>query len=126
MNLTTLFKKREQMLHQPLENCHDGIGALDWVNVLDGDDLASKRLNFLHDDILPPGVSIGSHQHTDDEEYYYIISGCGVMTLNDEQFAVNAGDITAVYPGGSHGLVNTGSEDLRIMVVSVKHESNQP
>ena len=118
MNKTTFLKKREDMLRQPLENCHDGKGALDWIEVLDGEDLKARGLNFVHDDILPPGVSIGNHRHTGDEEYYYIVSGTGIMTLDQERIVVAAGDITAVYSGGVHGLENTGNEDLRIIVIS--------
>jgi glyoxylate utilization-related uncharacterized protein len=118
MDKTTFLKKRADMLREPLENCHDGIGALDWIVVLDHNDLKGRGLNFIHDDILPPGVSIGHHKHTGDEEYYYILSGKGVMTLDGERFEVTAGDITAVYPGGMHGLENTGAEDLRIIVIS--------
>jgi uncharacterized cupin superfamily protein len=125
MNKTTFLKKREDMLRQPLENCHDGKGALDWIVVLDGDDLKERGLNFVHDDILPPGVSIGNHRHTGDEEYYYIVSGKGIMTLDQERIEVNGGDITAVYPGGVHGLENTGNEDLRIIVISVHIKPNE-
>ena len=81
--------------------------------------LPTCHLGFTHDDILPPGVSIGIHRHEKDEEYYDNISGCGVMTLDDKQFEVKAGDITAIFPGGSHGLVNNGTEDLRIMVIGI-------
>jgi hypothetical protein len=51
MTDTTLIKKHPDMRHEPLENCHDGEGALDWKEV------------------LAPGVSIGIHSHKDDEEY---------------------------------------------------------
>jgi quercetin dioxygenase-like cupin family protein len=117
------LKKKKDMLRQPLENCHDGQGALDWTEVLDEGDLKERGLNFVHDDVLPPGVSIGNHRHTEDEEYYYIVSGKGVMTLDQERFEVTAGDITAVYPGGMHGLENSGSEDLRILVISAHIKS---
>ena len=123
MKQTTTFKKRKDMPRQPLENCHDGKGALDWTVVLDGDDLKEGGLNFVHDDILPPGVSIGNHRHDTDEEYYYILSGKGVMTLDQERVEVTGGDITAVYPGGVHGLENTGNEDLHIFVFSVQHKT---
>lgn len=32
---------------------------------------------------------------------------------------MTGGDITALFPGGVHGLENTGNEDLRIIVISV-------
>jgi mannose-6-phosphate isomerase-like protein (cupin superfamily) len=124
MDQTTFLKKRKVMRREPLEKCHGGIGALDWIEVLDGEDLKGKGLNFVHDDILPPGVSIGVHKHTGDEEYYYIVSGKGIMTLDQERMEVTMGDITAVYPGGMHGLENTGSEDLRIIVISARIKPN--
>ncbi|MFC1714642.1 cupin domain-containing protein [Candidatus Poribacteria bacterium] len=118
MQKTTLIKRRKDMIRQPLPECHGGRGALDWISVLDGADTRGKHINFIHDDILPPGASIGIHTHEHDEEYYYIVSGGGTMTLDGEQFEVSSGDITAVYPGGSHGLENDTNEDLRIIVIS--------
>ena len=119
MTATTTIKRRAQMHQGPLPECHGGQGALDWTSVLAGEDLQGKHLRFFHDDVLAPGVSIGVHRHEDDEEYYYIVSGSGTMTLDGERFPVEAGDITAVYPGGEHGLENDGDEDLRIIVISV-------
>ena len=119
MSDTTLIKKHPAMRHEPLENCHDGKGALDWKEVLAPGDLKNRRLNFVHDDVLAPGVSICVHAHQSDEEYYYILSGKGTMSLDGEDFRVGAGDITAVYPGGAHGLLNDGDEDLRVLVFSV-------
>ena len=120
MNTTTFVKKQKEMRRQPLEQCHDGRGALDWTCILNGEELQGRGVNFIHDDVLPPGVSIGPHRHTGDEEYYYIISGRGLMTLNQERIEVAAGDITAVFPGGLHGLENTGDQDLRLIVISIK------
>ncbi len=116
---TTLSKKREEMPQGPLDQCHGGQGSLAWVGVLGREDLPGRLLNFVHDDVLAPGVSIGLHQHLADEEYYYILSGEGTMTLDDRRFPVRAGDITAVFPGGRHALENTGSADLRLVVISV-------
>ena len=116
---TTLIKKRGEMRRQPLTNCHDGEGALDWTNVLDPSEVEGRQLHFLHDDVLAPDVSIGLHTH-DEEEYYYIISGKGTMTLNGKRSTIEAGDITAIYPGGSHALVNDDDEDLRVLVIGLR------
>ena len=117
---TVLMKRRCDMPSKPLPNCHDGHGALDWVEVLGKQDVEGRAVNFVHDDVLAPGVTIGVHQHTHDEEYYFVLSGSGAMTLNEHRFEVGPGDITAVFPGGTHGLENTGDDDLRIIVFSVK------
>lgn len=115
---TTLLKRRAEMRRGPLPHCHEGNGTLDFTVVLEGAELAGRQLKFLHDDILAPGVSIGIHPH-DHEEYYLILSGQGDMTLDGERVAVQTGDITAIYPGGSHGLENTSEEDLRILVIGL-------
>lgn len=107
---------------QDFDRCHNGHGAIQWLGVLDGNDPGGKRVNFVHDDVLPPNTSIGVHTHTDDQEYYYIVSGSGVMTLDGKEHDVAAGDITIVFPGGSHGLANRSPEDLRIIVISVSVE----
>jgi mannose-6-phosphate isomerase-like protein (cupin superfamily) len=116
---TTLLKKRAQMKRGPLDRCHGGEGALDFTVVLGGDDTKGRRLRFVHDDILKPGVSIGVHKHEHDEEYYLVLAGRGVMTLDGVAHEVGPGDITGVYPGGTHGLLNTGAEDLRVIVFAV-------
>jgi uncharacterized RmlC-like cupin family protein len=119
MSPTTLLKKRVSMERKPLAACHDGHGALDWINVVEKKEAGSRKLNFLHDDILKPGVSIGEHRHEHDEEYYYFLSGRGTMMLDGTRCQVEAGDLAAVFPGGTHGLVNDGDEDMRIIVFSV-------
>lgn len=119
MNDTTRIKKQADMERSPLPNCHEGVGVLDWTVVLDRSETEGRRLQFFHDDILPAGASVGVHSHASDEEYYYVVSGTGVMTLDGRRHEVGPGDITAVYPGGSHGLENPGPEPLRFIVVSV-------
>ncbi|GAB4469690.1 MAG: cupin domain-containing protein [Armatimonadaceae bacterium] len=117
---TTLIKRRQAMKRDPLPRCHGGEGSLDWTVVLDGADTKGRKLHFIHDDILAPGVSIGIHPHDTDEEYYLILSGNGVMTLDGEKFAVGPGDVTAIFPGGSHGLENTGTDEMRVIVIGLR------
>ncbi len=116
---TTLIKRNAAMQHDTIHNCHDGIGDLIWTGVLEKDETHHKRLNFFHYNTMPPGASIGDHHHTDDEEYYFIVSGRGTMTLDGAAHDVGPGDITAVFPGGTHGLANTGAENLVFIVMSI-------
>jgi mannose-6-phosphate isomerase-like protein (cupin superfamily) len=116
---TSLLKKASETKQVPLPECHGGHGVVDWTDVLSGSPIEGRRLNFLHDDILKPGVTIGIHTHESDEEYYYILSGNGIMTLDGENHQVGPGDIAAVFPGGSHALMNDSKNDMRIIVFSV-------
>ncbi|MDR1875905.1 MAG: cupin domain-containing protein [Synergistaceae bacterium] len=67
---------------------------------------------------LKPGDSIGFHKHEVNEDVYIVISGTGIFKNDDgRDYPVKAGDITIARKGQSHGLSNTGSEDL--VVISV-------
>jgi uncharacterized cupin superfamily protein len=125
MSPTSAIKTRAHMARAPLPHCHGGAGALDWTEVLAPADLEGRSLKFIHDDILPPGASVGEHPHPDDEEFYYILSGEGDMVLDGQPHPVTAGDIAAVFPGGSHALVNTGPLPLRFLVICVHAPPNE-
>lgn len=64
---------------------------------------------------LKPGSAIGYHLQKEDE-IYYVLSGKGVMTIDDKPFEVGPGTAILTRPGSSHGLKQTGTEDLVIMI----------
>ncbi len=65
--------------------------------------------------VLKPGAAIGYHLQNEDE-IYYIVSGNGIMKMNDSTFTVKAGDAILTRPGSSHGLQQTGKADLVIII----------
>ncbi|MEN8169725.1 MAG: cupin domain-containing protein [Pseudomonadota bacterium] len=65
--------------------------------------------------VLPVGTTTLLHRHHHSEELYYITSGKGLMTLDNEQFAVSAGDTITIPPGTPHSVKNTGNEELKIL-----------
>jgi mannose-6-phosphate isomerase-like protein (cupin superfamily) len=64
---------------------------------------------------LKPGSAIGYHQQKEDE-IYYVLSGRGVMTIDGKSFEVTPGTAVLTRPGSSHGLKQSGSEDLVILI----------
>ena len=64
---------------------------------------------------LKPGSGIGYHEQKEDE-VYYILGGHGVMMLDDKAHDVGPGTAILTRTGSSHGLKQTGSEDLVIMI----------
>ena len=64
---------------------------------------------------LKPGSGIGYHEQKEDE-VYYVLSGKGVMTIDDKPFDVAPGTAILTRPGSSHGLRQTGGEDLVILI----------
>lgn len=65
--------------------------------------------------ILHQGSAIGYHLQKEDE-IYYVLSGQGEMQMNGKTFEVHAGDAILTRPGSSHGLKQTGKEDLVIII----------
>lgn len=64
---------------------------------------------------LKPASGIGYHEQKEDE-IYYVLSGRGTMTVDGKSFDVEPGTAVLTRPGSSHGLKQTGTEDLVIMI----------
>lgn len=94
---------------------HGGDGHIQFVRPFTGEEF-DTAIHFIDYVEIPPQASIGCHAHGDDEEVYFIVSGNGTMTVNDEQFAVTAGDLIVNRRGWTHGLVNTSDEALKVLV----------
>jgi mannose-6-phosphate isomerase-like protein (cupin superfamily) len=69
--------------------------------------------------ILHPGSSIGYHKQEKDEVYYYT-SGTGRMNINGQEFDVKPGDCTLTRMGSSHSVLQTGKDDLVIIIAYEK------
>ena len=120
MDNTSFIKKNSELHCDVIHDCHDGSGPLECAVLLEQDETAMKRVKFVHRDVLPPGTSIGSHAHENDEEYYIFTKGKGVMILDGREHAVEAGELTAVFPGGSHGVRNDSDDELHLLVICVE------
>jgi mannose-6-phosphate isomerase-like protein (cupin superfamily) len=61
---------------------------------------------------LKPGDAVPVHQHVGNNETYYLLQGEGEYTDEDKKLPVKAGMVTFCADGGTHGLKNTGKENL--------------
>ena len=101
-----------------LVSAHNGIGEIEFCRVLTDEDFASN-CDFVDYAVLPEGTSIGIHTHGNDEEIYFILSGKGLMTVNEKEFEVREGNVILNKPGWSHGLYNPNKDSLTILVVQI-------
>ena len=113
-----MIKNFYQATPKTADKCHGGEGTIRIVEIFK--EFATKMRHF-HYTVLPPGTSIGSHKHGNDEEFYVVLEGTGEMEEDGVKQAVGAGDVIMNVPYGRHGLVNTSStDDLKILVFEVK------
>ncbi len=97
---------------------HKGTGQVKDVLLFNDGDFYTN-LRFFRYMVLPAGTSIGYHQHGDNEELYVILKGDGVMQINEAHKVVKSGDVIVNQPFDTHGLTNTSSSDMEILVFEV-------
>jgi mannose-6-phosphate isomerase-like protein (cupin superfamily) len=76
-----------------------------------------KEIGFLAIASLAPGKTIEAHIDPY-EEIYFVMTGMGEMSVENETRHVTPGDATWIPTGSSHALTNSGTEDLVILVVA--------
>lgn len=69
---------------------------------------------------LAEGCSIGLHQHIDEDELYFIISGRGIVTDGEMVKDVKAGTSILTRSGESHSIENCEKEELVMIAVIPK------
>ena len=99
------------------------------IESMDGDGFIKRRNLFGSLSNLPiqieiweldEGVSEGDHIHGDArplEEIYYFLEGSGEMTIEGEKVLVEKDDALMVPPKVDHGIRNTGTGPLKMMIV---------
>jgi quercetin dioxygenase-like cupin family protein len=79
----------------------------------------NKALNnlVLSSTLLHPGKSTSGHRHAGQEEVYFFTMGVGTMQLDDETFAVKAGDIIQIKDNVFHRVFNDSNDELYFVCV---------
>jgi mannose-6-phosphate isomerase-like protein (cupin superfamily) len=112
------MKKRTSEAMQHVKNCHNGEGSITLFPAYDrGSDGGSVR--FIHVTTVPPGSSIGIHRHGDNRERYIVLEGSGTMIVDGKVIEIASGDCIDNEPYGEHGLENTGSADMILLIFEV-------
>jgi uncharacterized cupin superfamily protein len=68
--------------------------------------------------VPPKAIPWRYHSHSAQWEFYYVISGNGIVRHSDGRDEVGAGDAFLFKPGQPHQLINEGDADLVLMVVA--------
>ncbi|WPJ94801.1 cupin domain-containing protein [Coraliomargarita algicola] len=61
---------------------------------------------------LEPGASVGEHSHQDEEDFYYCISGTGIVVDNGSEHPFTPGTLQITRSGESQAIRNTGETEL--------------
>ena len=69
---------------------------------------------------LPSGSRIKEHSHQPDAEIYYMLEGEAIVTDNDTQAVIHAGDVVFTGNGDRHSIANNSGKDIRFLACILK------
>jgi mannose-6-phosphate isomerase-like protein (cupin superfamily) len=103
---------------------HGGAGRIATRHVLRPEDFHSTW-TFLDHAVLGPGGSVGYHYHDALEECFIVLHGKGLMTIDEQTFAIAEGSVTWQGIGQGHGIYNPGPEELGFLRVAVAQKNEE-
>lgn len=87
-----------------------------------GEAAGSQKIYVNIDYVPPKAYSTKYHSHSQQEEFFMILSGTGTLRLNQEEKTVGQGDFIAKPAGKNlaHTFYNSGDEILTILDIGTK------
>jgi quercetin dioxygenase-like cupin family protein len=110
-----MIKRSAEMRLEQREKMRDGDGRVDILHLMEKESLPAGRLFSVV--TLEPDCSIGSHTHTGETEFYYIIEGEGIVSEADGEKLVHPGDLVITGNGESHAIRNKSTDTLRFIAL---------
>lgn len=99
-------------------NMRGGEGTVKLMGIVQKDALPPKvRLASLV--TLEKGCGIGFHEHSGEEEMFYVLSGEGILNDNGIERLIKAGDSHLCKDGQSHAVHNEKDEPYKMLAVVV-------
>lgn len=91
-----------------------------------GKSVGSQKIYVNLDTVPSNGYSTKYHSHSQQEEFFYILSGSGILRLNDENVSVHAGDFFSKCAGKgiAHTFFNSGKESLLILDIGTNERED--
>ncbi len=89
-----------------------------WGDNCDGWHLLQDSSLSVIEERMPPGASEVGHFHRNAQQFFFILSGRGMMETNGERILLLAGQGVAIPPGTRHQFRNHSEEAVRFLVIS--------
>ena len=86
----------------------------------------SRKIYVNIDDVPPKAYSTKYHSHSQQEEFFMILSGTGTLRLNGKEYTVKQGDFIAKPAEHeiAHTFYNSGNESLVILDVGTNEKED--
>ena len=115
---------RDLFPRETLTNVRDGNGTLYRQIILQQEEMLGHGTIFAKFSI-PPGCSIGLHQHKGGSEWYFVLSGSGsLLGAHSKKNPIKAGQLALLDELGMHGIENDGDECLEIIALGLQYQQS--
>jgi mannose-6-phosphate isomerase-like protein (cupin superfamily) len=111
-------------LLRPVESLHGGRGTVRYRRAL-RPEMFQTNWGYVDHLILPTDTSDGLHRHDYMEEFYYVMSGRGRVTVGKESAEIGPGDAVPIRLREAHSFYNPNPQDLELMIVGVTLEKGK-
>lgn len=111
--------KKEERTIQKLEAVNGGRGVMLKEALINSEEMGA-HCGLFGQVTLEPGAVLGYHEHHNETETYYILSGEGMYVDNGTNIPAKTGDVFFCKDGDGHGLMNTGNEELVFIALILK------
>ncbi len=101
-----------------MEKRFGGKGHLISNSILTANEMG-EGIKMFSEITLEKDCSLGYHTHEGESETYFIISGKGIYTDNNDKYEVCAGDVVYCPEGSGHALENIGEQDLKFVAIII-------
>ncbi|MGI6035411.1 MAG: cupin domain-containing protein [Limnochordia bacterium] len=109
-----MVRSEQEMVREIRSNLRGGQGDIEFIHLFTQEEMGSKTRLFAKI-ILPPGGSIGFHEHHGEEEIYFILKGSGLANDNGQEVKVGPGDAVLTGGGAGHSIENVGEGPLEMV-----------
>lgn len=111
-----MFRKADELAVEFRKKMRGGQGTVKIKHIFKSDELTGKA-RLLAEITLPAGSSIGFHQHDQEEEVFYFLSGHGRVNDQGVIKEVGPGDAVLTGDGNGHAIENCSAEPLVFLAV---------
>ena len=111
-----MIRRKEGIRIREVKNAMNGKGTVCFHDWLLPEEAAGHGRVFSKL-VIPPGCSVGYHQHNNEFEAFYVLEGQATVTDGEETFVLNEGDMNLCRNGDFHGVENCTEKDLVLMAL---------
>lgn len=80
---------------------------------------------FVSSFVIEIEKEVAMHFHKQHSEHVYVISGAGLLTLDNETFAIEAGNLVYIPQATLHSVVVTSDEPMRVLSIQAPEFSGR-